>query len=141
MWSFFFNRVDPHPGHASLTTMAAVGFPACGSVFTDSSTESGHEHYLCSTTARSPFVSNVPNLVLPSALRRLRPTFLRDDPGANVIGALHDPNPRCFNPREKLHRCLTNESDALQIEEDATLLLDVQQFLQPLRMFIVHFST
>ena len=71
---------------------------------------------------------------------RWRPTVLRDDPTANVIGAVHDPNPTCFNPREKLHRCPANKSDILQIEEDATVLLDVQQLLQPLRMFIVQFS-
>lgn len=31
--SFFLNCVDPHPGHASLTTMAAVGLPHSGDVF------------------------------------------------------------------------------------------------------------
>jgi hypothetical protein len=91
-------------------------------------------------SVRSPFVSDVPKLVLPSSLRRLRLTVLRDDPSANVIGAVHHPNSCFFSPREKLHRCPTHESDVRQIEEDATVLLDVQQLLQPLRMLSIYFS-
>ena len=73
-------------------------------------------------------------------VRASRPTVLRDDPAANVMGAVHDSNSRCLNPRKKLHRFPTNQGDVLQIEEDATMCLDVQQLLQPLRMFMVQFS-
>jgi hypothetical protein len=33
VWPFFLYRVDPHVGHASLTSMVAVSPPAFGSVF------------------------------------------------------------------------------------------------------------
>jgi len=91
-------------------------------------------------SARCAFAPGVPNRVLPSSLSRLGPLVLRDDPAANVIGAVHDPNPSNFNPRQKLHRFPTDQSDILQIEEDATVVLGVQQLLQPPHMFIVHFS-
>jgi hypothetical protein len=56
------------------------------------------------------------------------------------MGAVHDSNSRCLDPRKKLHRFPINQGDVFQIEENATLCLDVQQLLQPLRMFMVQFS-
>jgi hypothetical protein len=51
IWPFFLNCIDPHPGHVSLTTMAAVGLPHRGDVLTNRSTDLDCEHhYLCSTT-------------------------------------------------------------------------------------------
>src|SRR5262249_39115484 len=43
-----------------------------------------------------------------SSSGQLRATVLRDDPSANISGAVHDPDASGFDPREKLHRCPTN---------------------------------
>jgi hypothetical protein len=64
----FLNCVDSHLGHASLTSMAAVGLPQRDGVMvflTNSSTESERKHYLCSTTPLRP-----PHHLTPHSLSR-----------------------------------------------------------------------
>jgi hypothetical protein len=67
-------------------------------------------------------------------------TLLADDPAANVVGAVHDPNPDSVGARQILNCFTVDECHVAQIEDDAGLPLKGEQILQPRHMFTVHFS-